>query len=330
MSLSSKQPPDLVPSPVNDISQIRWDQATFLGRFNHFSRITDPRLLLKSRRDVETAQHLYHLAKEGHVPRGTTQTQLYHAQTLYHSAVHPDTDEIMHPAGRMSAQVPCGMVITGILLALYKTTPQVMFAQFINQTFNAFVNYTNRNAKSQTTNQQIGKSYVGAMTGAVGVSVIANKLVKGAPPLVGRFVPFLAVATANCINIPMMRQGEISNGVIVVDKDGRQLGESKKAAAKGISQVCLSRITMAVPGMILSPVIMERLERYKFFRRGLVFSTGIQTLLCGISLIIMVPVGCALFPQTSSIQVANLEKPLRVKIQHSSPSTKVVYFNKGL
>ena len=43
----------------------------------------------------------------------------------------------------------------------------------------------------------------------------------------GRFVPFLAVATANCINIPMMRQGEISNGVIVLDKDGHQLGESK-------------------------------------------------------------------------------------------------------
>ena len=140
MSLSSKQPPDLVPSPVNDISQLRWDQATFLGRLNHFSRITDPRLLLKSRRDVGAAQHLYHLAKwgelerwsertltlvlctyrEGHVPRGTTQSQLYHAQTLYHSAVHPDSDGIMHPMGRMSAQVPFGMVITGILLALYK------------------------------------------------------------------------------------------------------------------------------------------------------------------------------------------------------------------
>ena len=109
------------------------------------------------------------------MPRGTTQSQLYRAQTLYYSAVHPDTDEVMHPAGRMGAQVPCGMVITGILLALYKyalsvthtlvivgvrlvcvhcrTTPQVLFAQFINQTFNAFVNYTNRNAKSQTTNE---------------------------------------------------------------------------------------------------------------------------------------------------------------------------------
>ena len=43
----------------------------------------------------------------------------------------------------------------------------------------------------------------------------------------GRFVPFLAVATANCINIPMMRQGEIARGVIVMDKDGHQLGESR-------------------------------------------------------------------------------------------------------
>ena len=43
----------------------------------------------------------------------------------------------------------------------------------------------------------------------------------------GRFVPFLAVATANCINIPMMRQGEIARGVIVMDKDGHQLGKSR-------------------------------------------------------------------------------------------------------
>lgn len=34
-----------------------------------------------------------------------------------------------------------------------RTTWEVFVAQFINQTFNAFVNYTNRNAKSQTTNE---------------------------------------------------------------------------------------------------------------------------------------------------------------------------------
>ena len=45
--------------------------------------------------------------------------------------------------------------------------------------------------------------------------------------MVGRWVPFLAVATANCINIPMMRQRELLDGVTVTDKEGKPLGQSK-------------------------------------------------------------------------------------------------------
>lgn len=40
-------------------------------------------------------------------------------------------------------------------------------------------------------------------------------------------MPFAAVAAANCINIPLMRQNEIQNGITVCDDKGNELGESK-------------------------------------------------------------------------------------------------------
>jgi hypothetical protein len=42
---------------------------------------------------------------------------------------------------------------------------------------------------------------------------------------------------------------ELINGIKVFDKDGEELGFSKRAATKGITQVVTSRVTMAAPGM---------------------------------------------------------------------------------
>ena len=66
-----------------------------------------------------------------------------------------------------------------------------MLGQWINQSFNALVNYTNRNAKSETTSWQIFAAYVSATGGAVTAAAGMNAMVKVGEGTIG----YLALST---------------------------------------------------------------------------------------------------------------------------------------
>ena len=53
-------------------------------------------------------------------PPGTTEQQIWYARKLYESAYHPDSGDLQNLFGRMSFQVPGGMLITGFMLQFYK------------------------------------------------------------------------------------------------------------------------------------------------------------------------------------------------------------------
>ncbi|XP_038045328.1 sideroflexin-1-like [Patiria miniata] len=312
-----------------NLNEPKWDQSTYLGRAKHFFTVTNPLNVFLTNLELDEAKNTVEAYKRGQLPNAT-EAQLWQAKYRYDSAFHPDTKEKMMLIGRMSAQVPMNMTITGCMLTFYRTTPAVLFWQWFNQSFNAVVNYTNRSGDSPISNSQLGLSYTLATTGAVTTAVGLNSVVKKAPAIVGRFVPFVAVAAANCINIPMMRKQELQNGIPVFDKDGNRIGDSKIAARKAITQVVFSRICMALPGMSLPPIIIHKMEQGSFLKRYPVMNAPIQVLLVGLTLVFATPMCCALFPQKSSIGSSRLEPELQATIKERGGGIDRVYFNKGL
>ncbi|XP_053245372.1 sideroflexin-3 isoform X2 [Podarcis raffonei] len=313
-----------------DTKEPRWDQSSFTGRAKHFFTVTDPRNLLLSSKTLEEARRVIEDYRKGKVSPGLTEDQLWRAKYIYDSAFHPDTGEKMILIGRMSAQVPMNMTITGCMLTFYRTTPAVLFWQWVNQSFNAIVNYTNRSGDAPITVSQLGTAYVSATTGAVVTALGLKSLTKHLPPIIGRYVPFAAVAAANCINIPLMRQRELKLGIPITDESGNRLGESKAAAQQAIAQVVVSRIGMAAPAMAIPPVIMNALEKRAFLKRYPWMNAPLQVGLVGLCLVFATPLCCALFPQKSSMRVSRLEPEVQALIREKNSDIEVVYFNKGL
>ena len=62
----------------------------------------------------------YDVFREGKEPPGTTLEDVKYARKLYESSYHPDSGELGNVIGRMSFQVPGGMIITAGMLQFYR------------------------------------------------------------------------------------------------------------------------------------------------------------------------------------------------------------------
>jgi tricarboxylate carrier len=323
----------MAPKRLN-LDESRYDQSTFEGRAKHFFVTTNPLTVFTSDAELDKAKSIVEAYRKGVEFPELSDDDIWHNKALYDSAFHCQTGEKLFILGRMSFQVPGNMLITGCMMTFYKSTPAVIFWQTANQSFNAIVNYTNRNASVGVSNEQLGTAYVAATSASVATALLFNKIIASSPSLaaglIGRLVPLMAVAAANCVNIPLMRQQEVKHGITVETADGTELGPSGAAAVAAISQVIPSRIGMAIPGMFIPPLMMSRLEKTATFIKNPWLKAPATVLLTGILLSLATPLGCAIFPQTAEIKLNDLEHGLQATAKAKFPGQTTFYYNKGL
>jgi tricarboxylate carrier len=223
----------------------RFNQETYYGRLRHFMEVVDPATLLTSERKLRESIKLLDDFKKGTLPEGTTDKQLWQAQKIKQAIIHPDTGEKIFPPFRMSGYVPFGSITVIGLLLPNQTIKQIIFWQWLNQSHNAAVNYSNRNATKPTPTTRFLAGYVGAVSSAVSIAVGLSMFLRKASAfpqstraLIERFVPYPAVACANIFNVVLMRNNELKEGIEVFDKSGNVLGTSKVAAKKVCRCVC--------------------------------------------------------------------------------------------
>ncbi|XP_068708837.1 sideroflexin-5-like isoform X2 [Montipora foliosa] len=296
--------------PKFSLTESRFDEKTYWGRLKRCLDVTDPRTLFVGEKKLHDSINLLKQFKNGTLPKGITDQKLWEARKIKEAIIHPDTGKKVFMPFRMSGYVPFGTVtVIGMLLPA-PSLPTVVFWQWMNQSHNAAVNYSNRNAS------KLG------LTTLVKRARISNPSLKA---LLQRLVAYPATATANICNVVLMRNHELFTGIEVKDKEGHVVGTSKIAARKAVSETTLTRVLLPLPVLVIPPFAMQVLERTKFLMSRPKLYFPVQVLVCVAAFGFGLPLAIALFPQTTQVSPSVLEPEIQMNTKETT-----LYYNKGL
>ncbi|CDR87392.1 uncharacterized protein SPSC_00518 [Sporisorium scitamineum] len=336
-------------SDLVDITKDRYDLTTFKGRLLHFASVTSPLTLLASNAELKGAQELVQACEAKFPANRTTGSYLvprseaqkyWKAKQLVDSSVHPDTREVILLPFRMAAFVPTNLLVVGGMLMPNPSLAGIVFWQWINQSLNVAVNYSNANKSVPMNMKEVGLAYAAATTSAVGIAVGMSrgvpklKVSPGVKGVLTSLVPFVSVASAGIVNISCMRWKEIKDGVGVYIRDAEgnrhHVGDSSVAGQRAVAMTAASRVLTNIPTLILPPLALKFLQRAKIIPASGPLTRAIDLTLIGTSLLVFLPPAIATFPQVAKINPTQLEPRFHhLTDQHGQPVTQVE-FNKGL
>ncbi|KAF7414141.1 hypothetical protein HZH68_002630 [Vespula germanica] len=160
------------------------------------------------------------------------------------------------------------------------------------------------------------QSYIGTTGNKVITALSLNRLARHGRALAGCLVPLTAVAAANCVNIPLMRITELQNGIELQNESGIEVGERQSQPSRYCEFLWLRPVWTIILFYItvLSPIIMNYIEKRNILRKVKWATAPIQVIICGICLTFAIPLCCALFVQRILISVDKLEFEVQKEI----------------
>lgn len=163
----------------------RYDLSSFSGRVRQMFQQTNPKFLMVSNAKTEECKGLLELYEKGEMPAGKTDADLWEARAVKEANCHPDTGETIFPLFRFCAFAPANIVIATTMLqpAVIASPTLTLGAHWLNQSYNAAINYANRNASNPISTETLMKAYGGAVLTSCSIALGATYLTKKAAAL---------------------------------------------------------------------------------------------------------------------------------------------------
>ncbi|EPE10475.1 tricarboxylate carrier [Ophiostoma piceae UAMH 11346] len=317
----------------------QYDLNTYWGRVQHTAGITDPRTLLAGKTGLEQAKQAIIAYKQGQTKEMTP--ELWYAKKIVDSTLHPDTGEPVLMPFRMSCFVLSNLVVTAGMLTPGLGTRGTILWQIANQSLNVAINNANANKSTPLSYSKLAQSYFLAVGASCSVAVGLNSLVPRLTSLsastrliLGRLVPFAAVASAGALNVFLMRGEEIRTGIDVYPVAGEgadvdpstSLGRSKKAATIAVGETAVSRVLNSSPIMVIPPLVLVRLQATNWLKQRPHMTTPVNLGLVLLTSYAVLPLALAAFPQRQKIAAESLEPEFRGR----GGAGGLVEFNRGI
>lgn len=328
---------------------------SFLGRFTYYFQVANPLNSFASKQKILNSKALLEAHKarveaaektgEKMALSEEEQIKLQKAEYLVASSVHPTTGEVIPwPCRTCSFTTTNIPIIFGMLMS--PPTPiTTAFWQWLNQTYNAGLNYGNRSGSTgadgpseQEQKMALAKGYSAAVTSAVAVSVALRKMfakrtqgLKGGKLLLmNSLVSYAAVACSGFANAFCMRMNEIESGIDMKSSNGEVVGKSQIAAKKAVIQTSFSRTILAIPVFAIPCAALYSIEKMGMMPKKFGPKTAVELSVLAVALTIAMPMAISFFPQIGSMSASSLEPQFQNLTDSTGKRMNEFYFNKGM